>query len=253
MLRLLLEILRINWLNYRPADCLPNHCFCEAIGTGLIRQPINAYTNIAYILAGLIIIIFLSRTKNKRKTISPITELPRRLLILFGLASIAVGIGSFIYHASFIFLGEQLDDDSMYLIGSFMLFYAIAHQRKLTAVKFIMLFMVLNLIFEGLIFFFPVIRGMLFGILIVVSLVITQTSIRRGLISDPKQQFMTSIELFAAAYLIWILDKTHYLCYPTSIFQGHAIWHILSAVAGLMMFFFMDADYERDSAGKHTR
>jgi len=253
VIRLLLEILRINWLNYRPADCLPDHCFCEAVSTGLIRQPINAFTNIAYILVGIIIIIFISRTKNTHKKISLTTGLPRRLLILFGLASIAVGIGSFIYHASFIFLGEQLDDDSMYLIGSFMLFYAIAHQRKLISGKFILLFMALNIIFEGLIFFFPVIRGMLFGILIVASLVITQTSLRHGLISDPKQQFMTSIELFAAAYLIWILDKTHYLCYPTSVFQGHAIWHILSAGAGLMMFFFMDADYERGTARQHTK
>lgn len=245
MIRLLLEILRINWFNYRPADCLPYHCFCETVGTGLIRQPINAYTNVAYILVGIVILYYLSHTKNNHTSFTPVTGLPRKLLILFGLASIAVGIGSFIYHASFIFLGEQLDDDSMYLIGSYMLFFAIAHHRKLSTGIFILYFMGLNISFELLIFFFPVIRGMLFGILIVASLMITQAYLRKGLVKDEKQHFTIAIELFAAAYLIWILDKTHYLCYPNSFFQGHAIWHILSAVAGLYFFFFMDAGYRR--------
>ena len=30
---------------------------------------------------------------------------------------------------------------------------------------------------------------------------------------------------------IWILDITDKLCSPTSIFQGHALWHILGALS----------------------
>ncbi|MEW5717982.1 MAG: hypothetical protein AB1817_05090 [Chloroflexota bacterium] len=35
---------------------MPNNCFCEALCDGFIRQPINTYSNLAYILVGLLIL-----------------------------------------------------------------------------------------------------------------------------------------------------------------------------------------------------
>ncbi len=244
MIRLLLFFLRLNWTNYRPADCMPYHCFCEAIGSGLIRQPINAYTNIAYVLVGIIILVYLSRTKRHFKQRSPISDLPRKLFILFGIACIAVGIGSFIYHASFIFLGEELDDDSMYLIGSFMLFFELAHHRKITTRQFILYYIVLNLLLEALIFFLPVVRGGVFALLVIASIILVERSIRKQIVISQRRQFYTAIGLFGVAYFIWILDKTHLLCYPHSLYQGHAVWHLVSAVAALMYFVYMDKEYQ---------
>ena len=244
MIRLLLFFLRLNWSNYRPADCLPHNCFCEAIGNGLIRQPINAYTNIAYVLIGIIILVYLSRTKHQFMLRSPISNLPRKLFILFGIACIAVGIGSFLYHASFIFLGEELDDDSMYLIGSFMLFFELAHHHKISTRQFILYYLILNLLLETLIYFLPVVRGGVFAILVVTSIVLVEVSIHRKIVSSQRRQFYTAIGLFGVAYFIWILDKTHLLCYPTSLFQGHAIWHLVSALAALMYFFYMDKEFQ---------
>jgi hypothetical protein len=243
MIRLLLFILRLNWSNYRPADCLPNNCFCEAIGNGLIRQPINAYTNIAYVLAGIIILIYLARTKRQFKLRSPISDLPRKLFVLFGIACILVGIGSFLYHASFIFLGEEMDDDSMYLIGAFMLFFELAHHKSITTRQFIGYYLALNLLLEVLIFFIPVVRGAVFAILIIASLSLVEISIRNGIVASQRRQFYTAIGLFGVAYFIWILDKTHLLCNPNSLYQGHAVWHLLSALAALMYFFYMDREY----------
>ena len=40
----------------------------------------------------------------------------------------------------------------------------------------------------------------------------------------------------AVAAALWILDRTNVLCSPTSIFQGHAFWHMLTAVAVLMTY-----------------
>jgi hypothetical protein len=244
MIRLLLFILRLNWSNYRPADCLPNYCFCEAIGNGLIRQPINAYTNIAYILAGIIILVYLARTKPIFNLRSPISDLPRRLFILFGIACILVGIGSFLYHASFIFLGEEMDDDSMYLIGAFMLFFELAHQRKITTRQFIGYYITLNLLLEVVIFMIPVVRGGVFAILVIASLTLVEISIWKGIVASQRRQYYTAIGLFGVAYFIWILDKTHLVCNPDSLIQGHAIWHLLSALAALMYFFYMDREYQ---------
>jgi hypothetical protein len=205
---------------------------------------LSAKPLLAYILVGIIILMYLSRTKHQFKHRSPISNLPRKLFVLFGIACIAVGIGSFLYHASFIFLGEELDDDSMYLIGSFMLFFELAHHRKISTRQFILYYLVLNLLLEALIYFLPVVRGGVFALLIITSIILVEISIRKKIVSDQRHDFYTAIGLFGAAYFIWILDKTRILCYPTSLYQGHAIWHLVSALAALMYFFYMDKEYQ---------
>ncbi|BBB47856.1 ceramidase domain-containing protein [Pelolinea submarina] len=244
MLRILLSILRINWLNYRPADCLPYACFCEKIGTGLIRQPVNAYTNLGYILVGILVLVFLRRTGSSHQLQSSISGLPRRILILFGIAYVAVGIGSFIYHASFIFLGEELDDDSMYMIGIFLVLFETARIHKLSVKQFLWIYFSLNILFEAAIYIFPVIRGMLFAVLMVISFTIELYARRQAELKDEVRLTDIANLLFLLAYLIWILDKTHLLCYPESLFQGHAIWHLVTAYAGWVMFKAMDCEYD---------
>ena len=75
MLRIIIFLMRINWLNYRPADCLPYACFCETVGTGLIRQPVNAYTNIGYIIVGILILVYLKKTRSTSSSNSIISGL----------------------------------------------------------------------------------------------------------------------------------------------------------------------------------
>ena len=40
------------------------------------------------------------------------------------------------------------------------------------------------------------------------------------------------------AFSIWILDITDKLCSPTSIFQGHALWHILCATSIFLCYLY---------------
>ena len=244
MIRLILLLLRINWLNYRPADCLPHACFCETVGNGLIRQPINAYTNIGYVIVGIIILVYLKKTKAENRSTSIKSELTRQLFILFGIAYIAVGIESFLYHASFIFLGEEMDDDSMYLIGMFMVLFEYARINKISTRQFLTAYFSLNILFELTIYFFPVVRGSLFAVLIGISMIIEFIARKRNSIKQEVQLTDKANLIFFIAYFIWILDKTHILCYPNSIFQGHSIWHLLTAYAGWVMFKGMDSEYQ---------
>jgi hypothetical protein len=41
--------------------------------------------------------------------------------------------------------------------------------------------------------------------------------------------------LLGSAYIIWILDNTRLVCFANSLFQGHAVWHILGAIAVLFL------------------
>lgn len=216
MLRILILLLRINWLNYRPADCLPNACFCEAVGSGFVRQPVNAYTNAAYLLAGLFILRFLGKTGNAGESPDG-TLIPRKWLAIFGAAFIAVAIGSFIYHASFIFLGEEMDDDSMYLVGVFILLFQISRERKLTGKQFLLVYIFLNLLLETTIFFLPAIRGGLFALIIAAATIVELSRRKQGIVPQTGKMLLKANLVFLAAYFIWILDKTHILCDPHSL------------------------------------
>lgn len=245
LIRLILWITNFDWSRYRQATCLPNHCFCEAIGAGFIRQPIDTYTNIAYLLAGIFILHHLVNTKTSRERISNQTSLPRMLFALFGLTVIAVSIGSFLYHASFTFLGMEMDDDSMYLIGTFMLFYGLAHLIPINTKKFLFAFILLNLFLETVIYFFPVIRGLIFGLLVLGSLWINWIAIRRKKMKNNLKPLFTSLGIFALAYFVWTLDDLKIVCYPTSLFQGHGVWHCLTALAIVFYFQFMDSEFNK--------
>jgi len=245
VLRILLSLMRINWLNYRPADCLPYACFCETVSTGFIRQPINAYTNLGYIIVGILILIYLKKTSIEKSTTAAISGLPRKLLKLFGIAYIAVGIGSFIYHASFIFLGEELDDDSMYMIAIFLVLFEAARIRKLSLRQFLWIYVLMNFAFEAIIYFFPLVRGGLFVFLMFVALGIELVARRMLSIYNEVRLTDHANLIFLAGYFFWILDKSHAFCYPNSFFQGHAIWHLLTAYAGWVMFKAMDTEYDK--------
>jgi hypothetical protein len=247
MLRILLFLLRINWLNYRPADCLPYACFCETIGTGFIRQPINAYTNLGYIVVGILILIYLRKTRTAKSTGAAISGLPRKILNLFGIAYIAVGIGSFIYHASFIFLGEELDDDSMYMIAIFLLLFEAARIRKMSIKQFLWIYFSLNFVFEATIYFIPLVRGGLFVILMLLAFGVELVARRKMSIYDEVRLTDQANLIFLGGYVFWILDKTHAFCYPNSFFQGHAVWHLLTAYAGWVMFKAMDTEYDKSA------
>ena len=38
------------------------------------------------------------------------------------------------------------------------------------------------------------------------------------------------------AFLIWVLDITQAVCSPESALQGHAVWHMLGALAGWCLY-----------------
>jgi dihydroceramidase len=42
--------------------------------------------------------------------------------------------------------------------------------------------------------------------------------------------------LFALAFLAWTLDETGVWCDPTSVVQGHALWHLGSAAAAGVLY-----------------
>ena len=243
MRRLIFWLLNINWENYRSASCFPNRCFCEAIGNGLVRQPIDAYSNFAYVIAGLIILYNLLRTRKLSGKTTANSDLPRAILIIFGLATIAVGVGSFFYHASFTFAGMEMDDDAMYLAGSFMLLFFVSFFKDISKTSFIAYYLSMNLLLALVIYLHPSIRGDLFALIIMIALYLEEKAIRKKVVFGNLKHLYLSVGLLLFGFFFWFVDYRKLLCFPESVFQGHALWHIFTAAAMVKMYFYMDSEY----------
>ena len=105
--------------------------------------------------------------------------------------------------------------------------------------QFIIAYIIANIILAYIIFNTePSIRQQIFGLLIAVTLVL-ETIIRFKIKPQVTSKFLYgALGCLVAAYTIWILDNTRVLCAPTSLLQGHAVWHILTAAAAGLMFVY---------------
>lgn len=218
----------------QPATCLPNYCFCENITSSAIAQPANAWSSLFFVIVG-ILVIFLSI---KDKKTNPLTT-KWIYGTLYGLIVSFIGVGSFYYHAKFNFFGQFLDVLGMYLIATIILFY-----RYFTVVKnkvgwFIASFVLTNLFLASILYFFPGARRYIFATLIILILSLEYILMKKLKSSINRKFLYAAILTLLVAFIIWILDITKVWCQPTSVFQGHALWHILGALsAGLIYLYY---------------
>ena len=215
----------IGWSGWAPATCLPDHCFCEAVGRGAVVQPANAWSSLAFALAGLAMAH--GRTRPGR-----FSGTYRRL---FGYALVTVALGSYFYHASLTFAGQICDMSGMYLLITFALVYGMARRGWIGSGVAVGGYVVSN---AGLLAFqtaYPELRRYMFALL-VLGLSGMELRHREGAGSTDTKWLWRGIAAMGAAFLIWVLDITKLVCSPSSWLQGHALWHVLGAVSGWCLF-----------------
>lgn len=261
--------LRIDWAAWRPATCLPDACFCEAIGNGTIVQPVNTWSNLAFVWVGIFIAV----------SATPDRPLRRSDALLLAFACVAIGLGSWFYHASLSFVGQWFDVMSMYLLGTFMVLHAAARLKadasfraqrgisapdqqpgsssarffaamrlRMTQAKMIFTgwYIVINVALGVLLIVWPDARRYVFGVLIVAALILEAISHRRKQTSLQAKWLIAALGVYVVAQMIWTLDLNHLVCDPTSVLQGHAVWHVLTAAsAGLLYRYYQSEMDER--------
>ena len=111
---------------------MPDHCFCERLRDSLVRQPVNTATSIAFLTVAAVVwrVAFRPdralRVRGVRLVASPM------LAALFAGALLVIGLGSAFYHASFTFVGQTVDVLGMYLLGTFVILYAVVRTHEVT-------------------------------------------------------------------------------------------------------------------------
>lgn len=218
-----------SFAGWKPATCMPDMCFCEAIRAGSIAQPANTWSSLGFVLVGLLI---LSRRFHQTKQTSGFS--PTHTLV-YSLATIFTGLGSTFYHASLTFVGQFFDVMGMYLLGGFILLYNLARVRLLSARAFVLAYVALNFVLAVLLITVPELRRYLFAALILVALVWAYHPRRPASNLTQRKYLAWAVLTLVLAFVIFLLDLTKVFCSPNSWLQGHALWHLGGALsAGLL-------------------
>jgi hypothetical protein len=217
------------WASWRPATCMPDACFCEAIRSGIVAQPANTWSNLGFVLVGLLIIVQAQAGSSSGERSSLIAR-HTTYAAVYGTACVVTGLGSFFYHASLTFVGQFFDVMGMYLFATFVLLYAVTRVSRLSERAFVAGYIGLNAILAYVLLAAPNLRRWVFAALLTTGLAF-ESRARRTSASIDRRFLQAALVALAAAFLIWILDLTKVLCAPQSWLQGHAVWHLLCAAA----------------------
>jgi len=220
------------WGEWRPATCLPDDCFCESLGSGLISQPANAWSSLGFVAIALWVSVRLSR----RRSAPVFTKAEGGLFVV---SLLVVGLGSAFYHASFTFAGQVLDVSGMYLVATFILLHRLAPTASVSPVWSVLGFVLLNGVLMTAQVTTPSLRRIVFGVLLAAALAVEWRWSRAG-----RTWLAIGASLMALAFVIWFIDRRRLVCDPESLIQGHAVWHLLGALASACLFLSYEAEAE---------
>lgn len=221
----LLSLLGPDWSQFAPATCLATHCFCETPRTGdLVLQPANSWSSFGFVVVGIFIALS-ARTDRLSSAFGGIVG------IWFGFTAIIIGLGSFLLHATLTLWGQFFDVLGMYLTSAFLIAYAVQRWRGWSDGKATLLYFALCAILVGFLIAIPETRRWLFAVVLIGAIILELGFARVKRPGIQPRWFIYGIGLQALAFAIWILDLTGVLCNGSSLFQGHAVWHLLNATA----------------------
>lgn len=204
------------WSGLDPADCAE---YCEASHRCVavearpsIQQPLNTWSNLGFVFIGA---LALARRRDAASWI-----------FAFGCA--VLGAGSFLFHASLMRPLQWLDVVGMYTaIGALAArgVHDAAEAPWRTVVPGYALAMLGLAIWKWAI---PTTAAMLLLGLVAAAALVSLRRQGRG----STRLALLPLALIAAGYLVRESDVRRLLCWPDSVvYQGHALWHLLSAAS----------------------
>lgn len=210
-------------------DCTASPCYCELPGPGLVRQVGNTWTNLAAVFAGLWLAAHAAQARRARTS-------PRPALDLFGLlappALVFQGVGSMYFHGGLTSWGSALDALSMFAIAGLLLVTQ-AHRLGWVPVRRVVGGWLAVLTAGAVVS--VVSPSLVAGAVFMLFLGILSTEVlltRRGR-SPSAALFRLGVVVHVSAVAVWFFSAAEGLplCAPHSVWQGHGLWHVLTAIS----------------------
>ncbi|MFN8283392.1 MAG: ceramidase domain-containing protein [Chitinophagales bacterium] len=225
--------------------------FCETYRNHLIKQPANTWSNLGFVLVGLR--ISYESMQQKYVVNNNLFSRTKFYPVFYSCLAVLLGPGSMAMHASSTYVGGYFDMLSMYLLASFMFAYAMTRFFKLNEFYFFILYVIAITLCHLGFFYNDSIRQIsifkwldvnaVFGIFIGIGSLLEFAMIKNKASTINGKFAIAFASAFGLAFLIWNLSLTGNIgCYPDSLIQGHAIWHILCAVSVYYIFRFYSSE-----------
>jgi hypothetical protein len=237
----------MDWTTWKQATCLPD-CWCEAARVGSwILEPVNTWTNLFFVFAGLAFMFKAQKLTTNKNKLSSLVLFPR----LYGFAMIFVGLGSFFYHASQTFAGQWFDVFGMYLVSMFYISYNFFRISWFDKKMFLSFYILSCLALGFIVYFYPETRRWLFGVSIVITL-IQSLWIQNRFKNIINRNFLIGAAAFyIVAQTVWVLDKNRVWCDPYAWMNGHGIWHIFTGVAAVLTYLYFQSEKVISSGNRY--
>lgn len=194
-----------------------NHC---SLGLTMVpQQPVNTYTNLAYVAVGLFLIFKLN-------------TLPAYIL---SLTLLYLCVGSALYHAISTRWAGSLDVSAIYAVFSALTIYAASTLIGLeeSVVAFIM-FVVAVLSAYFLRYKYRGSMAIKIGIFLVFIYSLAIWSMLKNNKLPVKGYLIASFILFAISFIFWTFDKKRIFPFKR---WGHGLWHVFNAAAIFILIF----------------
>lgn len=209
----------------------------------LFHQPINTYSNLIYFFFGLL--VFQLALKDLKffgiKGVNSVRNSPY-LSILLAANFIYLSIGSAFFHSSLTWIGQRIDMNATYGLTLSLICIGLVQvlvKKELSKQIQIRLVVGMLLLIAG---FLPLALQISSSILLPSLFLILLVLGTINYFQYPTHRIpllgLLSFVLLAVAIQIRSMDVAKINCDPMSIWQGHALWHFLTATSSLCMYLY---------------
>jgi hypothetical protein len=232
------------WNGMTPSKSALTVEYCEFNNTEkLFHQSMNTYSNLAYFFFGILIVL-LAFEDYKNKGMQGLNRMAQFPLLsaFMGVCFIYLSFGSAFFHASLTWVGQRVDMNGTYGLSVALLgigLYQVLQKINFTEkIKRYWIGALGVLLLAFLKIHLMVSSSILLPILILTNLALSITNYiqfrkERSLIFP-----ILSLVLLVIAVKIRTLDVQKVDCDPYSWYQGHAVWHLLTAMSSFCSYAF---------------
>ena len=210
---------------------------CEYLGSGWLRQPVNAWTSLAYAGIGLALIASARASRGRERPVR----------VGFGLLLVVTGVGSFLFHGPETPIAHFAHDVSFLLALWGLAALNLAATGRIPARRLVAGSLVVALILTGTLLITPGATNWLTGAS-VLALAVSDVW-RRQTIAFRRTWYVAAVALLLGSLLANALGRSGMsTCDPSSLIQYHGLWHILTAASLGAYFIAVLPGIDREAA-----
>jgi len=207
------------------------------------HQPINTYSNLIYFFYGLV--VFQLALKDLKGLVpvkvNTVSNFPY-LSLLLAANFIYLSIGSAFFHSSLTWIGQRVDMNATYGLTLSLICIGLVVTTVKKELSTRMQLTIVGIMLLLTAFFLPLALQISSSLLLPSLFLLLFVLAVLNYIIYRKQRFpllaIVGVALLVLAIQVRTMDVAKVNCDPYSIWQGHALWHLLTATSSLCLYLF---------------